>query len=392
MNKKSSQKVIFFSIGTFRYISLLLLLCSLSLIPLEAQQHRQDSWWITLEEGKRLYRKGSYGEAFRHFETARENRKNYYAKMERDLVAVLSIYAVRRLGDDLSLLERYIAKEYHLDAEDALNELYYRVPKEKLGNSSNKALAELKNLKNYPEAEYWIGEVYRMEGEFNIALVQYQKAYDQRALLENPEFSMEIQYKMADLRRLRRDYDEMVKILDDILKADASWSQESFNRSNLLKSLDKNGITHFLVLFRHNKPLFEKAYKTLGFYYYTNNNHSKAAEHLLFAFLIQNSVVIDALQQSKYDYAFSTLPDLLSDIAKRRDLNTYLDEVEYFKTMYYLANSLYGINNRTRSREIWTFLKDHGKGEWKGRAASQLNNPQLDRIPERETIGRQAIP
>ena len=49
--------------------------------------------------------------------------------------------------------------------------------------------------------------------------------------------------------------------------------------------------------------------------------------------------------------------------------------------MYYLANSLYGSNRRRPAREIWTFLRDNAPGEWRGRAAAQLANPQLDQIP-----------
>ena len=374
----------------FRFVNIFLLF--LVVIPAFAQQRRMDPWWITLEEGKRHFRAGAYGGALRSFENARENRKNYYAKMERDLITVLSLHTVRLLGDDLGFLESYIEKEFRVDAADALKELYYRVPKEKLRNSSSTALAELGRLKSYPEAEYWIGEVYRMEGEFGIALVQYQKAYDQRMLLEIPGFTTEILYKTAELRSLRREYTEMTKTLEDILKNDTLWSRESFNKSNMLRSLETNGVNRFLVLFRHNEPSVEKAHRIMGFYYYSNGRHDRAAEHLLFAFLIQNSVIIDALLQSRYNYAFSSLSNLMNDIAKRSDLLDYLEETEYFKTLYYLANSLYGVNRRSSAREIWTFLGDHGSGEWRARAVSQLNNPRLDQVSDREPIGRQAFP
>jgi len=363
---------------------LLVLLCCLALTPAaNSQQRRDDPWWITLEQGKRCFRSGSYGDALLYFEDARESRKNYYAKMERDLITVLSLHTVRRLGDDLALLERYIEREFRVDARDALNELYYRVPKESLQNSSNAALTALGSLKNYPEAEYWLGEVYRMEGEFNIALSQYQKAYDQRSMLENPEFGREILYKIAGIRQLRREYTEMSKIYEEILKTDTLWSRESFNRSNMLRSLETNGVNRFLVLFRHHDPSVEKAHRVMGFYYYNNGRHERSAENLLFAFLIQNTVVIESLLQTQYNYSFSSLSGLMNDIARRRDLLAYLDEVEYFKTMYFLANSLYGINRRTAARDIWVFLRDNTSGEWQGRASSQLANPRMDQIPER---------
>jgi len=368
----------------------LVLFCSLVLSAAFSQQRRVDPWWITLEEGKRHFRNGAYGDALRFFGDARENRKNYYAKMERDLATLLSVHEVRMLGDDLGLLEFYIKKNSWSDVMAALKDLYYHVPKDNLRNSSRAALSELKHLKNYPEAEYWIGEVYRMEGEFSIALSQYQKAYDQRMLLETPEFGMEILYKIAGLRRLRREYAEMEKVFSDILQSDTLWSRESFNRSNLLRSLETNGVNRFLVLFRHNEPAVEKAHRTMGFYYYDNGRHDQAAGHLLFAFLIQNSVIINALLQTQYDYTFTSLSSLMNDIAKRRDLLAYIEEIEYHKTLYYLANSLYGTNRRSSAREIWSFLRDNGVREWRTRAIAQLNNPQLEQPAE--TIGRSRTP
>ena len=364
--------------------ALFFLLCCLVLVPAAVtQQRRDDPWWITLEEGKRYFRTGAYGEALRYFEDARESRKTYYAKMERDLITVLSLHTVRRLRDDLGLLEKYIEREFRVDAADALKELYYRVPKGSLNNSSNAALAQLSRLKNYPEAEFWLGEVYRMEGEFGISLSQYQKAYEQRALLENPEFDREILYRIAGLRQVRREYTEMSKVLEDILKKDTLWSRESFNRSNMLRSLETNGVNRFLVLFRHNEPYVEKAHRTMGFYYYNSGRHERSVENLLFAFLIQNSVVIDALLHSRYNYTFASLSDLMNDIARRRDLLAYLEEIEYFKTMYFLANSLYAVNRRNVARELWIFLRDNASGEWRSRALSQLSNPRLDQISER---------
>ncbi|MDR2552500.1 MAG: hypothetical protein LBD31_04975 [Treponema sp.] len=369
--------------GYGRFLAGFFLFCWAVLsLPLGAQQRRQDPWWHTLELGKRYYRSGSYGSALRSFEDARNSRKNFYAKLERDLINLLSIHEVRRLGDDLSLVEVYIEKEFRVDAAAALRELYYRVPKESLHNSARQALAGLGRFKTYPEAEYWIGEVYRVEGETGIALGQYQKAYDERALLESPGFETEILYKIAGLRRMRGEYTEMVFALEEILKTDTLWSQESFNRTNMMRSLEANGINRFLLLFRHNSPAVERAHRLLGMYYYAYGRHNRAAEHLLFASLIQNTLIIEILKQDRYDYGFTGLEKLAEEAGRKRDLVSFIEDTEYFRTLYYLANSLHAGGRGGAAREIWTFLRDYGPGEWRGRSANQLRNPELDRIPE----------
>jgi tetratricopeptide (TPR) repeat protein len=348
-----------------------------------AQQRGKDPWWLTLEEGKRFFRNGEYGEALRRFENARDARKNRFAALERDFITVLSIHQVRRFKDDLGLVELYIQKEYRTAAAAALAELYHRVPREKLGNSASKALTELGRLKEYPDAEYWIGESYRAEGEYGVALAQFQKAYDNRNLLENPGFGTEILYKMADLYRLRGEEENMAAKLEEILLTDPSWSRESFARSAMVQSAANNGMDRFLVLYRNNKAGLEKAHRLLGRFYYASGRHNRAMEHFLRSFLIQNTVIIEKLKEERYDYSFTTLPALMNSIegserSLRRLLETYMADSEYYRTLYYLANSFYGNGQTPRAREIWAFLRNNGPEEWRDRSIRQLARPALE--------------
>jgi tetratricopeptide (TPR) repeat protein len=344
-----------------------------------------EPFWLSLEKGKRFFREGEYGEALECFEEARREKENKYAKFERDLISVLSLYEVRRLGDDLGLVETYIQKEFRVAAAEALNELYYKFPRAALSNSAQKALESLGLLKQYPEAEYWIGEVYRAEGEYGIALVQYQKAYDYRELVEESGFGLEILYKMADISALRRDYTGMEKNLNEILETDKDWNKENLTRSVMINNAADHGLDRFLVLYRNGRADLEKAHRLLGFYYYGSNRQNRAVEHLLFSFLIQNTVIIEALKRQHYDYRFTTLDVLLRDIAEsgrdpRRDIEQYMTETEYYRVLYYLGNAFYGNGKSAAARRIWNFLALSGPQEWSGRAGRQLSRPVLDGV------------
>ncbi|MDR0723316.1 MAG: hypothetical protein LBF75_11115, partial [Treponema sp.] len=163
------------------------------------QRQTERPYWFSLEQGKALFRKGDYGNALLAFEDARRDRRAMYTRMEQDLIDLLSIPEVRLLGDSLDQIEPYITERYQVNAGAALREVYFRVSRASLDGSATKALEALGRLKNYPEAEYWIGESYRVEGELAVALRQYQKAYEQRAFLENPGFDIEILYKIVDI-------------------------------------------------------------------------------------------------------------------------------------------------------------------------------------------------
>jgi tetratricopeptide (TPR) repeat protein len=290
-------------------------------------------------------------------------------------------------GDDLGLVETYIQKELQMGAKEALDELYYRVPKDSLENSAKKALSELGRFKSYPDAEYWIGEAYRAEGEFDIALGQYQKALDKKELFETPGFNGEILYKIAEIYRLKGDYYKMENVLNDILKQDDMWNIESNIRSSMVNAAANNGLDRFLVLYRQDDQAVEKAHRMLGQYYYGAGRYGAAKEHLLFAFLTQSTMLIEELKKNNYAYRFTSLARLLADAASsdrqtRRKLEKYLADNEYYKTLFYLANSFYGDRKTQAAREVWQFLAANGSGEWASRSATQLRGPKLDPVPE----------
>jgi tetratricopeptide (TPR) repeat protein len=371
------MKRVFFYLSVFFCLSL----------SVHAQNARP--YWFTMEQGKNYFRAGEYGLALLAFEDARNQRRNQYTRMEQDMINFLSVPEIRRLGDNLEFIERHIAERQVAGAARALEEVYYRVGRESLGNSAGGVLDALKRLKDYPEAEYWIGETYRAEGELGIALTQYRKAYEQRAGLPGPEFGTEILYRMADIHRIRREYNEMETCLLGILKEDSLWEQsgDSFVRAAMTRTLEdpgeKNRINHFLTLYRHNNSKVLKAHELLGYYYYASSRYVHAAEHLMFVFLIQNSILIDEIIRQRFDYAFTTLDDLLAEVAARPALAAFFEEMDYFKTMYYLGAAFYGNGKPVPARDFWTFLSRRtGAGEWRRRAETQLRGPYLERAIE----------
>jgi tetratricopeptide (TPR) repeat protein len=346
-----------------------------------------------MERGKLLFREGNYGEALLAFEDARRQRFAMFDRLERRLVELLSLPAVRRLGDSLERVETYLAEHHYPDAADALEELYYRAGKEKLGNSAAGALEELSRLKEYPDAEYWIGETWLAEGELGVALRQFQKALDRRSLLENPEFGTEILYKIAGIHKTRQEYAEMEKTLLSILTGrdaagnsrDPLWAEESFAKTAMARTLENEGINRFLVLYRYLNAGVEAAHRILGFYYYASGRQSPgpAGEHLMFAFLIQNTVIMEELIRSQYDYTFTTLDALMKGLDRRPVLEEYIEKVEYFRTAYYLGTALYGAGKLNAARSLWTFLAGQDRaGEWQNRARRQLRQPFNERAVE----------
>ncbi|MCL2276657.1 MAG: hypothetical protein FWC21_02040 [Treponema sp.] len=390
------------------------------LLTLTAPLFSQTSpWWLSLEYGKQRFRSGDFGRALMFFEDARRGRRAMYEQMERDLINYLSVSEVRRLGDSLEWVVRYSYDYRYNAASKAFEELFYRVSRDSLNNSANAALTAVGKLKDYPEAEYWIGEVYRTEGELSLALSQYRRAYAARANLEDSGFSVTLQYKIAGILRIRTEYNEMERTLLSIITSlDTLWinasraaaaaissgssqgisvpydqASASFARSAMTRTLETEGVDRFLEMYRYNNTIVEEAHRLLGFHYIVAGRGS-AQDHLMFAFLIQNTIIIEELMRREFDFRFSTqagtsqnqarnLSELSDIIRKNPLLVSYIEEVEYYKTAYYLAASLYRNGRETAARGLWNFLASvPSAGEWHGRAVSQLRAPRFETLVE----------
>ncbi|MCL2214791.1 MAG: hypothetical protein FWC06_06220 [Treponema sp.] len=371
-------------------------------------------WWLSLEYGKLRFRSGDYGNALMLFEDARRDRRAVYEQMERDLIHLLSLGDVRRIGDSLDRVEQYSYDRRYTAASAAFEELYYRIQKSSLNNSANAALAAIGKLKDYPEAEYWIGEVYRVEGELSLALSQYRRAYAMRENLEDSGFAVTLQYKIAGILRTRMEYNEMERTLLSIIDSlDTLWvnadraalnntgttsipyaqASASFARAAMTRTLENDGINRFLEMYRYNNSTVEQAHRLLGFHYVVAGRPS-AQDHLMFAFLIQNTVIIEELMRRQFDFRFTTITEIRENQArslielsealnKNHVLVSYIDEVEYYKTAYYLAASLYRNGKTTTALNIWSFLASQPRaGEWYSRAVNQLRSPHAEPIVE----------
>ena len=344
----------------------------------------QRDWWYTLQRGQLMFSRGDYGNALMTFEDARRDRRAVFDRMERDLIELLSMGEVRRLGDSLDWVERFISDRHFSEAAVALEELYFRIPRERFDNSVTAALEALGTLRYFPEAEMWIGRTFLAGGELGLALRQFELALSQRHLFENPAFATELLYEIAEVRRIRQEYREMERVLLSILEdstlwaADAGqgWQAGTFARDAMTRTLQRDGVQRWLTLYRYGNTQTMRAHRELGFYYIALGRHGRAQEHLMFAFLIHNTVIIDEIIRRRFDFSFTTLEALANEIARDPFLATYADEGQYYRVAFYLGNALFGNGHADSARELWRFLaaRDNA-GQWQVRAAAQLRSP-----------------
>ncbi len=366
-------------------------LCILAISTLQAQDPTPP-YWRLLEDGKVLFDKGQYGDALLSFEDAVRTRKGYYEKLGGDLVQVLSLADFRRLGDSLDAVEKLLGEKKLEDAAQALR-VAKNASKSRLNGSASAALDTLNTLRDYPEAEYWIGEVFRVEGENDLAIGQYNKAWEHRANLDVPDDAVHFLYAEADILLDKGNYQGREEILGRIIDLYPLWlgSGSSFAKSAMERTLRDEGIDALLRLYRVEPSLALDAYRELGLYYYSTGRHDRATTALMAAALISSSVLLDTLGRQGGEFVYTSLADALNLDRNLRPSNpavwrlrAYLDQVDYYGVLYYLGSSLFAQGYRRSAEGLWRVIGSSKQaGDWATRAKLQLLHPTIEAPLER---------
>jgi hypothetical protein len=189
---------------------------------------------------------------------------------------------------------------------------------------------------------------------------------------ELKSLEIEILYKLASLDKLEKKYGEMETHLLAILNHDTLWKDgaSDFVKAAMKRTIENEGIDKFLLMYRYKNPDTERAHRLLGEYYFENGRHAKAAEHFIFSFLINSTIMIDAVNENSIDITeWTTLKNLTASVSKRLDIKEFMDNTDYYRTCYYLGASFLGEGKNTGAQNMLNFLSgEEEAGEWMRRA------------------------
>ena len=237
--------------------------------------------WLSLERGKRLYNDKDFGSALMAFELAVITRREVFQSATQRLNHVMATPMVKSAGDSIRRIlgsfanEDFIQRDYAVmvaasqgslrrllttmlsqrisDSHRAfitviLQVLEYR-PESAIGDSAAQLVRQVELLSRYPEAEYWKGKVFMVEGELGLAEFQFRRADDWRESLENPDERSTILYSLLDLYEARGNivaWEETIWIL----RADDQIEQDPFLRDAMINTLRNPGFDRFMLLYR----------------------------------------------------------------------------------------------------------------------------------------------
>jgi len=334
--------------------------------------------WRILEHAQTAFGRGEPGEALLHCEKAREAHLLEINAYRGILEKSLAPSEVRKAGDDIGTVYDVLKKRNDSAAISAFDRVLLNHPPAFFDKSVRNMLAWLEKRLVYPEADFLVGQIYEAEGEQDLALSYYRKAWENRDMLDIPDEQYTLIYRMADLSANMQNFGAQETYLLLILLEDPVFGkpgEESPTLRAMLRTLETEQTTDkYYLLYRHSGIDRYKAYLDLaGFYYYDSRRRlDRALPVAALASTIAVTGLADALVRSDFEYTYRGLPDLMFRTGKKPEVAAWAKKIRLWDSFLVLSSILYDHGERTQARYLWTLLAENCPDPVAARTASLM--------------------
>lgn len=306
--------------------------------------------WRILQEAKALYDQNDLSGALNLALKAKENRKAESEWENYILENALSPFEVRRVGNEFEKVLPVLEEREQKDALSIIRKYLDLYSTERFHDS----VYELKDFINqksvYPEADYLVGKIYQVEGEYKAAYDFYEEARLNADFLDIPDSVFTILYSMADLAKLSQNDESYEQALLLILSKDESFN-DNVLKNAMIKIIDSNksaNVDRFFALFRAESPLTMKALYELS---KIKESQGETRDSIFCSAL--GSVegfthIFNSIQETDQDYEFTTLSEFLNKISSYDDICAWCVQSNFYD---FLID--FGEKARSRGDEVF---------------------------------------
>ncbi|MBQ5781616.1 MAG: hypothetical protein IIW10_06705, partial [Spirochaetaceae bacterium] len=285
----------------------------------------------------------NYGSAVKLAEKAKEKRSTDVTKSLFVLNQSLHSKEVRDQGDNISNIIHILHEREDEAAISILNGEVVKIPFDSVNNSITKFLARLEEYKNFPEADFLIGQVYVISGEYILAKKYLLSALKNADLLDIPQQRVDILYSIATLANLEGDKELFEKTLLLIGADERLWQTNGKPTpfvESIINSLKKGiSLDKFFNLYRHNSPSAMKAYGLLGDFYMKNGDNELALTYSAIGTLSIFSYILSVIVARNVDYEYTGFSDFLKQLSVYPDIIEWARNNEIWKGFYNFAEA-----------------------------------------------------
>ncbi len=281
-----------------------------------------------------------YGKALKYAEDAILYRKQRIEKQINTLKNSLSAKRVQAAGDHFDPVLTVLDNRKEYETASIINYYIKKKGKDYFEDSVSNLLKYLETSKAFPEAHKLIGDIYKLEGEYQFAEEYYLMALDKADVLDIPDEKYEILYMLADISRLEGDLPKMEVRLLNILAEDNNFRDSALKRSmkGTIASNKKDSMEKFFMLYRADSYKCINAYNQLAEYYHDANQNEKALEYASLAAITSFTRIIEILYSRNSGYEYVNLEGCMQEASFYDDVIEWGSRNSAWKSFNILAS------------------------------------------------------
>ncbi|MCI5607529.1 MAG: hypothetical protein SOT46_08875 [Treponema sp.] len=288
---------------------------------------------------KSYYENQEYGRALKNAEDAilfRRQQAEYEIKV---LTSALSPRRVQLAGDNIYDILKVLNTRGEKEAISIINLYINKKGIDFFNNSIKQLLDYINDTKSYPEAQKLIGDIYRLEGEYDFAESYYLMALDNKEVLDIPDEQYEILYTLAEISKFQQKYDEMEIRLLNILTEDSFYKDNGlfYSMMNTIKGNKQGAMEKYFLLYRANSYYCLSAYNQLALYYESIGEKEKALNFSALSVITSFSKIINILERRNADYNYTGIESFFNEVVMYDDIMQWSYENNFWQNFNNLA-------------------------------------------------------
>lgn len=353
---------------------------SVAVLFARAPKKPQDVFaYRVFEEAVVAFDAGLYGNALQLANKAKDLR---HAEAEYEtyvLENALSPRAVKRVGTDFRDVLAVLGERDEYEAIAIINRYLRRFGQDYFSHSVDRMVSWIKEKAVYPEADFLIGRIYQLEGEFDIALDFYERARKESAYLDIPEELFDILYAMADLAKQQKKGEVYEQTLLLILDNDPNFKDEVLLTA-LVRSIDYNTEKHverFFMLFRCEPHHSLRALYELGNIYERNGEAEQALRCAALGTIEAFTHILGSLDERDADFSYTDYGAFLRQTARYADVVEWGSRMHVWDLMFQFADRVAARGDAVFARTLYAIMAESmPDAYWREEAANRLRSYQ----------------
>jgi len=354
----------------------------------------ENDYFLTLRYAQNAFENGDYGKALSLAEKAKTERIKVVERELKILDQTQKLPAVRKAGDYLYDIMPELKQRNQTKAIEIIENYLEKYGADRFNGKFSKLKEFLIRTKNFPESDFLIGKIYRLEGETSVAEEYMNKAYDKKDILNVPDLKYDILYELAEISKDKHDYDGYERYFKNILKDDKyyadvepakSSSKDSAEGDNsrsihnkraymnsivrLIKTNKADSVEKFFLMYRNDSDISTKALAGLSDFYFKQNENEKALRCSALGCITALTKIEEILKDRVTDYSYTSFADLLKNASAYSDIVSWGNKNGIWQMYFNFAEIAKSCGCNNFAQELFSVLKDYEpEAYWKNRA------------------------